>query len=124
MTRKPTILLFSLCLTGTLFSPLPTSAQQKAENTLKPQRIEVSLELSQTALSMENLGKHQIGFRPSSSELVAEKPAFITKEPTYQGTPKYGAFRVGNGPKSITYFATDDQQNRIYVDKKIGRAHV
>jgi thiol-disulfide isomerase/thioredoxin len=55
----------------------------------------------------------------SSMHLVEDKPAAIIKEPVYAGKPKYGAFQIGNGPKSITYFAIDDAKagGKIYVDR-------
>ena len=32
----------------------------------------------------------------------------VTKEPTYESTPKYGVIRVGNGPKSEISIALDE----------------
>jgi thiol-disulfide isomerase/thioredoxin len=52
---------------------------------------------------------------------VDQKPTAILKEPTYVGKPKYGAFRIGNGPRSITYFAMDvlpgGAIGKVYVDQ-------
>jgi thiol-disulfide isomerase/thioredoxin len=59
-------------------------------------------------------------FYGSRFDLTDQKPPSITKEPTYVGKPKYGAFVVGNGPRSITYFAIDEAkgfQGKIYLDQ-------
>ena len=53
-------------------------------------------------------------------KLVEQKPAAIVKEPVYVGKPQYGAFRIGNGPKNLTYFAIDEAPGfagKFYLDK-------
>lgn len=60
------------------------------------------------------------GYLPVLLPLSADKPAQITKEPTYKGTPKYGVIHLGNGPKADTVFAVDmptEGDYKIYVDK-------
>jgi thiol-disulfide isomerase/thioredoxin len=50
---------------------------------------------------------------------VANRPAAITKEPDYQGTPLYGCIRVGNGPRNATLFAVDEPEKgmgRVFFD--------
>lgn len=85
----------------------------------KPSAISVKLALAPHGLDMDAMRRNMIGFMPSMVTLVDDKPATIVKEPAYQGTPKYGAFRVGNGPKSVTYFAVDEPKGgkaHIYID--------
>jgi len=60
-----------------------------------------------------------MGYMPAGVKLVTEKPAAIVKEPAYMGTPKYGSFHIGNGPKSVTWFAVDEaagKTGKLYVD--------
>jgi peroxiredoxin len=93
----------------------------------------ISTELMQTDLALSPIilesNEHAIGVTAiggskaliiSKFDLVEQKPAAIMKEPKYAGKPRYGAFRIGNGPKSVTYFAIDDDPGvapKIYVDK-------
>lgn len=98
----------------------PLLAQKQVPPAPKPSPITIDLELSPTALNMEALRKNQMGYMPNGVELVSEKPSAIVQEPKYKGTPLYGAFRLGNGPKSITYFAVDEikgEAGRIFIDK-------
>jgi peroxiredoxin len=99
--------------------------------TTKP--VAISTELLQTDLALSPIileeNEHAVGVTAisgshvmtiSSFDLTDQKPAAIVKEPKYAGKPKYGAFRIGNGPKSLTYFAIDDDPGvppKIYVDK-------
>ncbi|MDA0255519.1 MAG: TlpA disulfide reductase family protein [Planctomycetota bacterium] len=81
--------------------------------------VTVSLRLDPTILDMERLKASRMGYMPARIAIVAERPAGITKEPAYQGTPKYGCLRIGNGPRHETLLAIDewnDDQGRIYVD--------
>jgi thiol-disulfide isomerase/thioredoxin len=96
----------------------PTTAPVVAPTTW-PKPITLNLGLTPDALDMAHLEKNEMGFTPASVELVEEKPAFVTKEPVYSGKPKYGAFQIGNGPRSITYFAIDEVKGttgKIYID--------
>jgi thiol-disulfide isomerase/thioredoxin len=68
---------------------------------------------------MEHLMKSEMAYMPTAIALVPNKPAGIIKEPAYKGTPQYGAFRIGNGPRSVTYFVVDESAGtpgKIYVD--------
>lgn len=81
--------------------------------------IKLSLDLAPKVMTMDFMRANMMGYMPSGCVLIKEKPGFISKEPAYQGTPVYGAFRVGNGPKNVTYFAVDsasDNKEYIYVD--------
>lgn len=92
--------------------------QEKSDDPPKP--ITVPLTLSPTILDMDHLKASRMGFLPTTFALLAERPAGIVKEPDYVGTAKYGAFRIGNGPRSITYFAIDEapgSDGKLYVDK-------
>jgi thiol-disulfide isomerase/thioredoxin len=98
-----------------LFSILPSAVHAQA-----PQPITTELTLSANALDMDALKKSFMGYMPASVQLSDTKPDAIHKEPAYKGKPKYGAFVVGNGPKSFTYFAVDEPESgpgKIYIDK-------
>jgi thiol-disulfide isomerase/thioredoxin len=85
-----------------------------------PRPITVELTMDPTILDMEHLRASRMGYMPGKLSLVPERPAGITKEPNYRGTPSYGCFRIGNGPHSLTLFAVDEpegQEGRIYVDR-------
>jgi thiol-disulfide isomerase/thioredoxin len=87
--------------------------------TTRPTAITIKLDLSPNALDMDHLRKSEMGYMPATVQLVEDKPAFITKEPAYTGKPLYGAFQIGNGPHSITYFAVDESKGttgKIYID--------
>lgn len=96
----------------------PAHAEDDDED--PPTPITVHLQLEPRALDMDQLKASRTGYRPANYTLVAEKPAAITKEPTYRGTPGYGCIRVGDGPRNTTHFVIDEsepKQSRIYVDR-------
>jgi len=83
--------------------------------------IRLGLTLNSNVLDMEHLKKFKMGgYMPTNFNLQEQKPDFIRKEPKYRGTPKYGAFRVGNGPRNVTYFSVDESKGKrpgkLYVD--------
>lgn len=102
-----------------LFSLVAIMQNAASAEPPKAKPIGIDMELAQKALDMDVLRKSNLGFMPSGFELTLEKPAAIIKEPTYKGKPKYGAFRLGNGPKSVTCFAIDEiqgEQGSLYID--------
>lgn len=106
---------------GVLASTAGSAAAQEtpAAPAGKPQPISADLTLSERALDMDHLRVNKMGFRPAGAKLTKDKPAGITKEPAYVGTPMYGAFRVGNGPKNVTLFVVDEPaegEGKIFVD--------
>jgi thiol-disulfide isomerase/thioredoxin len=85
----------------------------------KPKSLSLTLDLAPNALDKAALQKNHFMSMPAMFALVAEKPAAIRKEPAYKGTPKYGAIQLGNGPRSVTYFAVDEPKGEtglLYVD--------
>jgi len=80
--------------------------------------VKVRLGLNPAALDMERLKASRMGYMPTALALVDAKPAGVAKEPAYEGTPRYGLIRVGNGPKSDTLVALDvrDAGSRLYID--------
>ena len=91
----------------------------RADAAAPPKAFTINLDISPNALDMDHLIKSEMGYIPAGIDLVDEKPAAITKEPLYKGKPRYGAFRIGNGPRSVTYFAVDEavgQTGKIYID--------
>jgi thiol-disulfide isomerase/thioredoxin len=83
-----------------------------------PDPIKARLTLNPSALDMARLKASRMGYMPTPVTLVAAKPAGVTKEPEYAGTPRYGILRFGNGPKSDTLVALDvtDDGSRLYID--------
>jgi thiol-disulfide isomerase/thioredoxin len=84
-----------------------------------PEPISIRLRLEPRILDMERLRASRMGYRPASYRLVPDRPAAITKEPDYQGTPLYGCVRVGNGPRNATLFAVDEPEKgmgRVFFD--------
>ena len=97
----------------------PLVKRQAAQTLSNASPITVDLNLDLKAVDMEFLKKNFAGFMPKMVQFVEERPSAIIKEPAYKGKPLYGAFQVGNGPKSITYFAVDEAPNErghIYID--------
>jgi thiol-disulfide isomerase/thioredoxin len=97
---------------------LPATSRAQ-EATTAPVKLVFDLTFEPRVLDLDHLRASRMGYMPAGFKLVDEKPAFITKEPHYAGKPKYGAFRVGNGPKSVTFFAVDEadgQDSKVYVD--------
>ena len=80
--------------------------------------IQVRLKLNPAALDMERLKASRMGYMPTPLALVDSKPAGVSKEPAYEGKPRYGIIRVGNGRKSDTLVALDvrDAGSRLYID--------
>jgi len=61
----------------------------------------------------------RVGYYPVPVKFDTTKPAGVKKEPVYVGTPQYGMFQIGNGPKSVHYIALDEPTTgdwKIYVD--------
>jgi len=61
----------------------------------------------------------KVGYFPVPIKILTEKPNGVKKEPTYAGIPKYGVFKVGDGPRAEHYLALDEPANgpwKIYVD--------
>ena len=50
----------------------------------------------------------KLGYFPVPIKLLDAKPADVKQEPAYAGTPKYGVFNVGDGPRSTHYLALDE----------------
>jgi peroxiredoxin len=108
---------------------VPPQVVPSGATTAKP--AEISTEIFQTDLTLSPIileaRDTAIGVTAingsiviSAFDLVDKKPDAIVKEPAYIGKPKYGAFRIGNGPKSVTYFAIVNDPGvpaKIYVDK-------
>lgn len=71
------------------------------------------------AFAGENLRKMMAPYFPIGIKLETEKPAGITKEPTYKGKARYGSVRLGDGPNGTSLLAVDDVDGgggKLYVD--------
>ena len=101
-----------LMVTASAAAPPPA-----AEDDL-PDPIKARLTLNPTALDMDRLKASRMGYMPTAVSLVAAKPAGVTKEPAYVGTPRYGLLRFGNGPQSDTLVALDVTKDgsRLFID--------
>lgn len=109
--------MFTTQLAMLTFLPMTSGHIQADAQKMKP--FTVALVLSPNALDMNFMKKNMSGFMPNSVELTDTKPKAIRIEPTYQGKPLYGAFCIGNGPNSVTYFSVDEpkgQKGKLYVD--------
>ncbi len=98
------------------------AAQDDTTPTVKAPVVKAHLGKAQTIkLKLEPTGAPAgVGYMPVVLALSAVKPATITKEPTYKGTPKYGVIHLGSGPKADIPFAVDmptEGDYKIYVDK-------
>jgi thiol-disulfide isomerase/thioredoxin len=80
--------------------------------------VKVRLGLNPAALDMERLKASRMGYMPTPLALVEAKPAGVSEEPAYEGKPRYGIIRVGNGLKSDTLVALDVREggSRLYID--------
>ncbi len=50
--------------------------------------------------------------------LVPERPSGVTKEPAYNGTPRYGSVRLGHGPRNIFLLAVDQEPARQFEKRR------
>jgi thiol-disulfide isomerase/thioredoxin len=94
------------------------NAQETAPAT-NPASTKLDLKLDPKILDFDHLRASRMGYMPARFRLVDDKPSAVTKEPAYAGKARYGAIRVGNGPKSTTHFAIDFVQGadyKLYVD--------
>src|SRR5581483_1411403 len=58
-------------------------------------------------------------YMPEGRPWVAQKPAVVSKEPQYQGTPKYATINIGNGTPSQFTLVSDEAEGKepkIYLD--------
>jgi len=79
-------------------------------------------------LSAEGLGPAGVGsivnyYMPQRLALQAEKPEALKAEPTYEGTPRYAALKMGDGADSIITVVVDEKlaedgtgTRKIYID--------
>jgi len=110
------ILLLGAACGGGLLAADPAAPAAEEEQLGNP--VKVRLGLNPTALDMDRLKASRMGYMPTSVSLVPAKPAGVVQEPAYEGTPRYGILRVGNGPKSDTLVAVDvtNDGSRLYID--------
>jgi peroxiredoxin len=81
-----------------------------------------NLSLDLTGLDFNGSRATGTMYMPNGVDLSETKPAGITKEPTYKGTPQYGILKLGNGPHTRHLIAidapSDGSDAKIYVDVK------
>ncbi len=75
--------------------------------------------VAELKLDPQGASKALAGGFQSPLALKGERPAAITKEPAYAGTPKYTSVKLGNDAKAVTWVALDEPEGgewKIYVD--------
>jgi len=80
---------------------------------------QATLTMDVRKLDFEGNKRAGLMYMPSSATLVAERPANISKEPTYVGTPKYATIRVGSGKNNVFALAFDEPEGadaKVYAD--------
>jgi thiol-disulfide isomerase/thioredoxin len=110
--------LFPLLLAGLVAGETASGAGPAQPDDDLREPIKVRLTFNPTALDMERLGASRMGYMPTAMKLGDTKPVGVMKEPAYEGKPRYGIIRVGNGPKSDTLVALDvtEDGSRLYID--------
>ncbi len=71
-------------------------------------------------LAPQGADEAKLGYYPVPIPLSTQKPGGIRKEPVYASAPKYGTFKLGNGPRSTYVFALDEPEGgtyKIYIDR-------
>jgi thiol-disulfide isomerase/thioredoxin len=114
--------LCTLLVAVSLSSQLPPDAKTagKAAPTLKKGETvaSASLEMKPDVLTSEVHRKNALMSYPLMVRLSTRKPANITREPKYTGSPRYGTVRAGNGPSSAfdLVFDESDAAAKLYLD--------
>jgi hypothetical protein len=77
-----------------------------------------SLEMKPDVLTVEMHRKSFLMSYPLTVKLSARKPANITREPKYTGSPRYGTVKAGNGPRSVFDVVFDESESgaKLYLD--------
>ncbi|HQK94559.1 MAG TPA: TlpA disulfide reductase family protein [Armatimonadota bacterium] len=83
----------------------------------------LAADLCAEGLALEDVGSIVNYYIPQRLTLQAEKPEALQAEPTYEGTPRYAALKMGDGADSIITVAVDEKlaedgtgTRRIYID--------
>ena len=92
------------------------AAATLASSTVGAESLQTTLQLDTTIASLG--GELWRQFPPTNTPipLSSEKPDWVKVEPQYEGTPRYGRFRLGNGPRS--------EFGVIVVDEPPGQANL
>jgi thiol-disulfide isomerase/thioredoxin len=98
----------------------PAKAADPAQPTITGDgKAEATLQLDLRKYDFAGTKANNRMYMPSSVELSTKKPDGITKEPAYNGTPKYGTITIGNGTPSEFTIVLDEAQGKepkIYLD--------
>ena len=95
---RSSLSLFACCFVGAVTATAAFAAPPADADEDLREPVKVRLTLNRTALDMDRLKASRMGYMPTALKLVAAKPAGVVTEPAYEGTPRYGIIRVGNGP--------------------------
>jgi thiol-disulfide isomerase/thioredoxin len=96
----------------------------KASDTVQPVvtgdgKAEATLTMDVRKYDFEGTKTNNRMYMPEATKLSPQKPEGITKEPQYNGTPKYATITLGNGtPNRFTLVSdeVDGKDARIYLD--------
>ncbi|MGN6369471.1 MAG: peroxiredoxin family protein [Phycisphaerae bacterium] len=82
-------------------------------------KAEATLTMDVRRYDFEGTKTYNRMYMPTGTKLSPTKPEGVTKEPHYDGTPKYGTIKLGNGTPSQFTVAIDESKNqdaKIYFD--------
>ena len=82
-------------------------------------KAETSLTMDVRRYDFEGTKTYNRMYMPSGAKLSTTKPDGITKEPHYDGTPKYATISIGNGTPNHFTIAVDEAEGhdpKIYLD--------
>jgi thiol-disulfide isomerase/thioredoxin len=82
-------------------------------------KAETTLTLDVRRYDFEGTKTYNRMYMPDSVSLSTTKPAWITKEPHYNGTPKYATITIGNGTPNQFTIVSDEaagQEPKLYLD--------
>jgi len=96
----------------------------KASDTAQPVvtgdgKAEATLTMDVRKYDFEGTKTNNRMYMPEGTKLSAQKPEGITKEPQYNGTPKYATITLGNGTPNHFTIVSDEvegKDGRIYLD--------
>src|SRR5271155_5238433 len=96
----------------------------KAADTAQPTitddgKAETTLTMDVRRYDFEGTKTYNRMYMPTGAILSPNKPAGITKEPHYNGTPKYATITIGNGTPNHFTIVDDEAEGhepKIYID--------
>ncbi len=117
----------TMLIAGSLVALLPPGDVKKDEPKVVPalklirkgeEVARASLEMKPDVLTADMHRKSFLMSFPSQVKLSGEKPARITKEPAYTGSPRYAVLAAGTGSRSVFDLVFDESESgtKLYLD--------